>query len=281
MNHCEQLGFKWNQSLIPTHIPKTSINEMLNRFYHNIPQFVYDMCFLEGNPLTLAEVEMVLGGAVLNNQESFDQNQVINTAKAVYHLYELVKTERFALNKHTLCSLHALLAKEEALEWGHFRGEGKEINYTPSVLLGEKGVHIPINTDNGAIALNKQFNTVLETIKHYPPFEQACIFFLSGALEQYFFDGNKRTSRLIMNGVLLSAGMNTISISAEAEAEFNENMVDFYLTKNADKMLIFLCNNYCPYKLSTLIEQCDEQAERDVDVVIWQNDMKPAGKEVW
>ena len=281
MNHFEQLGFKWNRSLIPTHIPKTSINEVLNRFYRNIPQFVYDMCFLEGNPLSLSEVEMVLGGTVLVNQDQFDQNQVINTAKAVHHLYDLLKTNRFVLDKQTFCSLHALLAKEEALEWGHFRGECKEKNYTPSVLLGEKGVHIPIKTDNGAVALNKQFNIVLETIKHYRPFEQACIFFLSGALEQYFFDGNKRTSRLMMNGVLLSAGMNAISISAEAETEFNENMVDFYLTKDADNMLLFLCNNYCLYKLSTLIEQCDEQAERDVDVVIWQNDMKPAGKEVW
>ena len=277
MNHFEQLGFKWNRSLIPTRIPKTSINEVLDCFYRNISQFVYDMCFLEGNPLTLPEIEMVLNGEVPTNQDSFDQNQVINTAKAVHLLYELVKTNRFTLDKQTFCTLHSLLAKEEALEWGHFRGEGKEKNYTPSVLLGEKGVHIPIKTDNGAVALNKQFNTVLETIKYYQSLEQACIFFLSGALEQYFFDGNRRTSRLMMTGVLLSARMNVISISAKAEAEFNENMVDFYLTRDADKMLIFLCNNCCPYKLSMLIEQCDERAD---NVVIWQNNMKPARKEI-
>ena len=240
MNHFDQLGFKWNPSLIPSNIPRTSINEVLDRFYRNIPQFVYDMCFLEGNPLTLLEVEMVLSGTVLTNQNRFDQNQVINTAKAVHHLYELVKTNHFALDKKTFCTLHSLLAKEEALEWGYFRGEGEEKNYTPSVLLGEKGVHIPIKTDSGAVALNKQFNTVLETIEYYPPFEQACIFFLSGALEQYFFDGNKRTSRLMMNGILLSAGINAISISAKEEAEFNKNMVDFYLSKDVDKMFVFL-----------------------------------------
>ncbi len=44
----------------------------------------------------------------------------------------------------------------------------------------------------------------------------------------------------MMNGVLLSVGMNAISISGEAEAEFNESMVDFYLCRNADEMLVFL-----------------------------------------
>ena len=44
----------------------------------------------------------------------------------------------------------------------------------------------------------------------------------------------------MMNGVLLSAGMNAINISAEAEAEFNESMVDFYLSRDADNMLLFL-----------------------------------------
>ncbi len=58
-------------------------------------------------------------------------------------------------------------------------------------------------------------------------------FFLFGALQLFFFDGNKRTSRFMMNGILMSAGIDAISVSAAKAQAFNENMVRFYLAKDA------------------------------------------------
>jgi hypothetical protein len=63
------------------------------------------------------------------------------------------------------------------------------------------------------------------------PFERATAFFLFGALQQFFFDGNKRTSRFMMNGVLMSHGIDAISVPAAKAQEFNEKMVRFYLSK--------------------------------------------------
>ncbi|MBO9749720.1 hypothetical protein J7431_21440, partial [Xanthomonas phaseoli pv. dieffenbachiae] len=60
------------------------------------------------------------------------------------------------------------------------------------------------------------------------------------ALQQFFFDGNKRTSRFMMNGVLMSAGIDAISVPAAKAQEFNHLMVDFYLTKDASQMMAFL-----------------------------------------
>ena len=57
-------------------------------------------------------------------------------------------------------------------------------------------------------------------------------------------DGNKRTSRFIMNGILMSAGIDAISVPAAKVQEFNEKMVRFYLNKDATEMMEFMVGCY-------------------------------------
>ena len=47
--------------------------------------------------------------------------------------------------------LNGIVARKEALEWGVFRGEGQEKNYTPDVGLGERGRYTPLPTLPGAV----------------------------------------------------------------------------------------------------------------------------------
>jgi Fic family protein len=173
-----------------------------------------------------------------------DQEQVLNLAESSKHLLALVKADQFSLDKVMFTELHALVAHNEALEWGHFRGEGKETGYTPDVGLGERGRYTPLATIAGAPELNRVFASGLQALhSEVPqPFEKAAAFFLFGALQQFFFDGNKRTSRFMMNGILMSAGIDAISVPAAKAQEFNENMVRFYLEKNATEMMAFLMN---------------------------------------
>ncbi|MBB5456397.1 hypothetical protein [Paraburkholderia sp. Cpub6] len=51
-------------------------------------------------------------------------------------------------------------------------------------------------------------------------------------MQQFFFDGNKRKSRFMMNGVLMANGIDVISVPAHRAADFNEKMVRFYLSKD-------------------------------------------------
>jgi hypothetical protein len=92
-------------------------------------------------------------------------------------------------------------SRDEALEWGHFRGEGDEKGYTPEVALGEHGRYQPLPTVAGAPELKRTFYRAVRLLKSQVanPFEGGLVFFLHGALKQYFFDGNKRTSRAMMN----------------------------------------------------------------------------------
>jgi prophage maintenance system killer protein len=72
------------------------------------------------------------------------------------------------------------------------------------------------------------------------PFERATAFFLFGSLQEFFFDGNKRTSRFMMNGLLMTQGIDAISIPAVRATEFNSRMVDFYTSRDATEMMAFV-----------------------------------------
>jgi hypothetical protein len=154
----------------------------------------------------------------------------------------LLRHREFKLNKATFTALHTLVARNEALEWRHFRGEGLETQFTPDVALGERGRFTPLATEPGPVRLNDVFASGVGTLEQNVsnPFERATAFFLFGSLQQFFFDGNKRTSRFMMNGVLMAEGIDAVSIPAIRAAEFNSRMVDFYSSRDATEMMGFV-----------------------------------------
>lgn len=240
MSLFETLGFKWDRSSMPTSVTTHSVERACFRFHKMLPEFVWDASVLEGNPLTFTEIQTLLGGATVGGRKVSDQEQVLNLAEASKHLLTLVKGGRFSMTKDAFTELDSMVARNESLEWGIFRGEGQETNYTPDVSLGQYGRHTPLPTRLGAPELNRVFTQGVKSLKECPPFERATAFFLFGALRQFFFDGNKRTSRFMMNGVLMSNGIDAISVPAARENEFNEKMVHFYLSKDATEMMSFL-----------------------------------------
>ena len=236
------LGFHWDRATVPGVMPTHSIERVAFRFHRMLPEFVWDASMLEGNPFTFPEVKTLLEGVTIGGRKISDQEQVLNLAESSKQLLASVKSGQFAINKATFVELHGLVARNESLEWGHFRGEGKETNYTPDVALGEHGRYTPLPTIAGAPELNRVFVSSLHALQNevQQPFEKAAAFFLFGALQQFFFDGNKRTSRFMMNGILMSAGIDAISVPAAKANEFNEKMVRFYLNKDATEMMAFL-----------------------------------------
>lgn len=242
MEPFDELGFYWDRSAIPMRVPTYSVERVCFHFHRMLPEFVWDASVLEGNPFTFPEVKTLLDGITVGGRKISDQEQVLNLAESAKRLLALVKAGQFLLDKATFCQLHGIVARNEALEWGHFRGEGAETNYTPDVGLGDFGRYTPIATAPGGLELHERFINGIRALKESvtSPFEQGAAFFLFGALQQFFFDGNKRTSRFMMNGILMSAGIDAISVPAAQAQEFNEKMVQFYLTKDATQMLSFL-----------------------------------------
>jgi Fic family protein len=161
----------------------------------------------------------------------------LNLAESAKHLLQLVKSSAFRFDKSTFTHLHSLIARNEALEWGHFRGEGKETHYTPQVSLGEHGRYTPLPTLAGAPELNHVFTQAVEALQTEAllPFEKSAAFFLFGASQQFFFDGNKRTSRFMMNGILMSSGIDAISVPAARAQESTKKWFGFTKPVKAQK----------------------------------------------
>lgn len=242
----ETLGFKWDRSLLPAIGKTNSLSRVTFRFQKMMPEFVWDAIVIEGNPFSYPEVKTLMDGITVGGRKISDQEQVLNLAAAAKELLNLVRSSKFALSKDVFTKINSLFARNESLEWGVFRGEGEEVHYTPNVFLGEMGSHTPLPTMTGAPDLNNLFDRAVKAMNDeiQSPMEKGLVFFLFGALQQFFFDGNKRTSRFMMSGVLMSCGLDAISVPASRAQEFNEKMVRFYVTKDATEMIDMLMSCY-------------------------------------
>jgi Fic family protein len=128
--------------------------------------------------------------------------------------------------------LHAKVAFEEALQWGCFRTGGVRIGGTS---------HVPPPADE-LDERHRRGLSVIERIEH--PFERALVYYFWGALHQFFFDGNERTSRAVTNFILLRAGYYYLSVPGERKDAFDLMMVDFYEGREATTGMSFLLDCY-------------------------------------
>lgn len=189
---------------------------------------VYDTVALEGNPFTFPEVKTLLDGITVGGHPVSDQQQVLNQAASWAELLARVEAGSFRVSADAVLSLHRRLAYQEALAWGVLR-DG------PVSVAGTN--HTPPSCE----ALPARLDALMDAMTRIDdPFERGGVFFLSCALDQFFWDGNKRTGRLVMNGILLDAGYDAVTIPAAERLAFNEKMIRFYDTRGGDEMFEFL-----------------------------------------
>jgi len=235
----ETLGFTWICPPLPSQPPGSSRRAQF-RYRQSLVEFVYDASRLEGNPFTFPEVKTLMDGITVGGHRLHDSRQVLNLAAAAQHLIDRVEAGCFRLEKGVSDELHARTAREEALEWGHFRGQGEETSLTPEVHLG-KGTHVPLATSPGGenlLTVHEDGLVALAEVAH--PLERGMAYFLFAALQQFYFDGNKRTGRFMMNGELMTHGWDAISVPASRALEFNRGMVRFYRERDGSRMMEFL-----------------------------------------
>ena len=70
--------------------------------------------------------------------------------------------------------------------------------------------------------------------------DRAIACFSQCARNQFFFDGNKRTAQLLMNGILLSSGQHVVTVPAKEVDEYHHIVVEFYETGERQKLTRFL-----------------------------------------
>ena len=213
MDLFDALGFRWDKNPMGLNLPKHLPNRALFAFQRNLDGYIWNEAKLEGNPLSFAEVKTLMDGIIVGQRKVVDVQQVMQLIYSGRFLLNLLKAGKFELNRNAFMALHSADARNAPNSPRFFKPE----------LIGL--------FENGVTALEAHVQD---------PFEKGAAFFLFGALQQFFFDGNKRTSRFMMNGILMNAGIDAISVPASKAQDFNEKMVRFYMQKDATEMMAFL-----------------------------------------
>ena len=193
-----------------------------------LPVLVCDAVNLEGINYTLPEVQTLLDGVTVGGHKISDEMITLNQAKAWNCLFSAVENEQFALKKDFACTLHEIAAREESLEWGCFRSGSVTIAGT--TYLPPKANML----DQLWIQMIHEFENIKDV------FDKAIFIFLQMARYQFFYDVNKRMGRFMMNGILLSEGYPAINLPAKRQLEFNQLMLDFYISGNVEPMTTFM-----------------------------------------
>lgn len=181
----------------------------------------------ERGSTTLPKTETILKGQSVNGISIGDLMQVKNYGDGAKKVTEMISDGQFELNERTACTIHKYVGKEDALEWGTFRKSDISIygaDYTPPqpqqlTQIAEKG-----------FSFSK---------KNFDPQEAAVVTFLFMVRSQFFYDTDKRTSSLMMNGLLMKNGYYPITVLNKDSEEFHTKLTDFYNTGNADEMMQF------------------------------------------
>lgn len=219
---------------IPTFTPDK--NRTLFKAKKMLPEYVFDTSRLENNPITFPEVQTLLDGITIGGHKISDVEQVLNIKNTWLMLLDTISKNKFEVTKEMFHKVNGEIAKGEALEWGKFR--------TGKVgIAGTKNYEAPDFEDLDSI-FDSEINEILNS---HNPVEKAIKLFLWGALNQFYWDGNKRTSRIMANGILISEGIGIFNIKAEDILEFNTLMLEFYETKKADNISKFLFEKCISY----------------------------------
>lgn len=185
------------------------------------------MSSLEHNPATLPQTETILKGQSVGGISIDQLLQVKNYGDGAKKLAKLILNGSFFPDRKTACTLHGCVGKEEALEWGVFRRS--------EVAIG--GVsHTPPHFSRLSSLAEQGFSFIAE---NFAPAEAAAAVFLFMARSQFFYDANKRTASLMMNGVLMLHGFHPITVLNRDSEEFHQRLSLFYETGNATGMMRF------------------------------------------
>jgi Fic family protein len=191
-----------------------------------LPEIVCDVVNLEGINYTLPEIQTLLDGITVGGHKQSDEEITKNQINAWNFLFKSIENNSFKLSKSYVLELHKILAKNEALTSGEFRDGEVFIagtNYTPPKYSELNSLWQQLETTD--------FNDTNGII-----YQKAISIFLQMARNQFFYDGNKRTGRMMMNGILLSCGLPIINLTANKQLEFNQLMLDFYPSGNEQDM---------------------------------------------
>jgi len=234
----EDTGITWDSFDVET-IGSSNVERSRHRFRAHLPELIWNTAALEGNNFTLPEVKTLLEGVTVGGKKLQDEQQIIALSEAYNRLDEMVRTGEFSLSKGVSDELHGLVARHEAIESGSFRGEGR-VQGGGTVQLASGGVVLGTEHGEGGV-LREHFARLVDYLSTLRDARRrALIYFASATRRQFYFDGNKRTARLMIAGELMSNSYDLVSVPYSRKLEFNNALDILFGRDDATELLRFL-----------------------------------------
>ena len=176
-----------------------------------IVDYIYNSAKLEGCIVTFPETYTILEGVNVGSV-TLDDIQTILNLRDAWRFVTSTVNEPFT--PEYLCKINEHISRNESLAWGVLR--------TGKVGISGTEYSPPIPTPESAQALIDSLSGTAT--------RRAIMFFLRGCRAQLFWDGNKRTSTLAANKILMQAGAGIFTIREKNALEFNTRLLAYYNT---------------------------------------------------
>lgn len=177
-------------------LPVSAVKKLKERFEIEI---TYNSNAIEGNSLTLKETYLVINeGITIKGKPLKDHLEAKNHQEALNYLYDLIeKGKKNSFSENLIRSLNQIVQQNIDKEWaGRYRNSGVIIG--GSKHLPPEAIEVP--------HLMKKMMEWYAVNKKLHPVELASIIHHKLVFIHPFFDGNGRTSRLVMNIILMQSG---------------------------------------------------------------------------
>lgn len=197
-----------------------------------IKKLIYMASKIEGLNLTKEEVINILDGVNVPNVKIDEINTILNLKGAWKFILDNINEE---VSLELILKVNSHISRNESLSWGTLRTGNVGISGTD---------YIP------KIPEEKEVLKEIDNILAIPDITLRSIkYMLYGTRNQLFWDGNKRTSMIIANKIMIMNGKGIILVKDENLLEFNKLLTDYY-TKGEDTKIIEFLYNKCIYGLN-------------------------------
>lgn len=191
----------------------------------NIVDSIYKSSHIEGIDITFPETQKIFDGGNVSKLR-IDEIQTINNLKHAWLFVLNSINNKNDLN--LLKSINSLVGSNLVDNAGNKRNYNVSIggtDYKPEI-PDEKKVEKYIN------------DTISDSSKTIT--DRAITIMCYLMRTQFFNDGNKRTSMLFANKILIENGKGIISVSVDKDVEFGNKILEFYETNDNSKLKQFI-----------------------------------------
>ena len=199
----------------------------------NLVDTIYKQAILEGVAVTFLDTETIIAGGKINGV-SADDIQKVNNLK---HAWQFILDDGVITSKtdySILCLINRLV------EEGFYYNAGKLRSVPVSIGGTQWKPELPIE--------NVVIEQLSDILNEPDVFKRAINALLFVTQKQLFIDGNKRTSVIFANHILISHGAGLIVIPEEDVLEYKTLLITYYETDQANEIKQFLYNR-CLTKL--------------------------------